>query len=123
MSKRPDCLTCGLCCCAPSGQDAFCDVTEEDVKKLDKKFKLKVWRPSTFDLLASALDGGEAPFGALKTKQVGDFTVCVALAGKVGKKVKCTTYATRPKTCHEAVVPGDHTCRTLRYAYREDLTT
>lgn len=121
--KKLNCLTCGLCCCAPTGQDAFCDVTADDLKKIDKKFRLKVWRPSTFDRLASALSGEEPPYGALKTKQVGDFTVCVALAGEVGKSVSCQTYKTRPATCHEAVIPGDRTCRSLRKAYRGDLTT
>lgn len=123
--KKPNCLTCGLCCCAPAGQDAFCDVTEEDLKKIDKKFRLKVWKPSAFDFAAAAISGDmqSLPFGALKTKRAGSFTVCVALAGKVGKKVECMTYKTRPATCREAVVPGDRTCRSLRKEYREDLTT
>jgi len=121
--KKPNCLTCGLCCCAPAGQKEFCDVSAEDLKKIDKKFRLKVWKPSAFDRMAAALDKEELPFAALKTKNAGNFTVCVALAGEIGKKVKCLTYKTRPDTCRTAVVPGDRTCRALRLAYREDLTT
>lgn len=120
MSK-PNCLTCGLCCCAPAGQDAFCDVTADDLKKIDKKFRLKVWKPSSFDRLAAALSSEELPFGALRTKILGPVTACVALEGDVGKKVKCAIYRTRPETCKTAVVPGDRACRGIRRTNKELL--
>lgn len=118
---KPNCLTCGLCCCAPAGQKEFCDVTEEDVKKLPKKFRLKLWRPSLFDRATARLQNEEYPFAALKTRSLGDFTACVALEGEIGKKVKCVIYKDRPAVCEEAVKPGDKTCRALRKAYKEDL--
>ena len=33
-----DCVKCGLCCTAPHDQDAFCDVTSADSKRLGKRF-------------------------------------------------------------------------------------
>lgn len=118
---KPNCLTCGLCCCAPAGQDAFCDVTKEDAKRLPRKFKLKLWRPSIFDHVIAATEGTTYPHAALKTHELGEFTACVALEGEVGKKVKCAVYRGRPLTCHEAVKPGDKTCRSLQKIYKEDL--
>lgn len=120
MSK-PDCLRCGLCCCAPSGQGEFCDVTEEEAKRLPKKFRLKLWYPSAFDLAMAVMHHESYPHAALKTRQAGDFTACVALEGTVGKKVKCAIYKDRPHVCHDAVVPGDKACRSLRKIYKEDL--
>ena len=45
---KPDCQKCGLCCCAPAGQDSFCDLTKDETKQM-RKLRLKIWRPSVFD--------------------------------------------------------------------------
>lgn len=119
---KPDCQKCGLCCCAPAGQDSFCDLTKDETKRM-RKLRLKIWRPSVFDQMTQAVAGLPAPpFAALRTKQLGKFTVCVALDGVVGEKVACSIYAERPSTCHTAVRPGDSVCRALRSDYRSFLS-
>ncbi len=96
-------------------------MTEEDAKKLPKKYRLKLWHPSPFDHAMAWTHHESYPHAALKTRQLGDFTACVALEGAVGKKVKCAIYAKRPAVCAEAVKPGDKTCRALRKIYKKDL--
>lgn len=124
-----DCLKCGACCVSNFGQDAYCNVTPEDEKRLGKKYvRLNVWHPSTFDRLAHAIDGTRIPHGALvtKTRPVGAgplkgvlLTTCVALEGSVSHRVKCRIYDKRPAVCHTAVVPGDRNCRSLRRQLRD----
>lgn len=94
-------------------------MTEEDARRLPRKFRLKLWHPSVFDIVM--VGHTEYPFAVLKTRQLGDFTACVALEGAVGKKVKCAVYKNRPAVCSEAVKPGDKTCRALRKIYKGDL--
>lgn len=97
-------------------------MTEEDAKKLPRKFRLKLWHPSPFDRAMAMFRGGEYyPHAALRTHQLKDFTACVALEGEIGKKVKCVIYKDRPAVCAEVVKPGDKTCRALRKRYKEDL--
>ena len=113
---RPNCLTCGLCCCASSGQDRFCNVTKEDIKRLPRKYRLKVLHPSIFDIVANAFDGHTVD-SALGTKSSETYTTCVALIGLVGHSVKCDVYDVRPEVCRTAIVPGDRNCRHLRKEY------
>lgn len=119
--NKPDCLRCGLCCCAPAGQDSFCDVAVEDRKRLPRKFKLQLWHPSIFDHVIAATENATYPHAALKTRELDDFTACVALEGIVGREVKCAIYVRRPIVCQEAVKPGGKTCRSLRKICKEDL--
>jgi len=94
-------------------------VTKEDAQKLPRKFRLKLWHPSVFDIVMAG--HMKYPFAALKTRELGEFTVCVALEGEVGKKVKCAIYKSRPDVCATVMKPGDKTCRMLRRQYKEDL--
>lgn len=120
------CLTCGLCCVSPAHQDAFCDVTGEDMDRLGKPFvRLHVVQPEPLELLQRALHGRSSYTGAIKTKprviasgplRGLEARPCVALRGTLGVRVSCSVYAKRPQTCRTAVVPGDRVCRTLRVA-------
>ena len=123
------CVKCGLCCCALTDQNAFCDVTPTDAKRLGKRFvRLHVLHPSVMDQLTSAFDGRPVPWGAIETKwkeqEAGPLkgvsvNACVALKGTVMQQVKCSVYAKRPDTCRTAVIPGDESCRWLRKQCRD----
>jgi Fe-S-cluster containining protein len=116
---------------APYEQDAFCDVTPEDVGRLGKKFvRLNVLLSRPIDVFAAAIDGADYPSAAIKTKwresKVGAlkgfrFNVCVALRGSVMHKVSCSVYEDRPRVCREAVKPGDRTCREIRRTFKTTI--
>jgi Fe-S-cluster containining protein len=116
------CLSCGLCCRSPIAQEAFCDVTERDVRRMGRARRL-VLGFSAFDRLCSMMDGRPLPFGVIATKRVRQtkgphkgktFHVCAALRGNIGHAVRCSIYPNRPETCRTAVIPGDRTCKRLR---------
>ncbi len=121
------CLSCGLCCTAPFGQLAFADVTNEDMKRLGRKFvRLHVAQFTTFDKLAAALDGKQIPDGAIKTthhrlNKSLMYTACSQLKGKLLEKTECAIYEKRPQVCKTAVVPGDRACRRIRTSYKKEL--
>lgn len=125
--KKPDCLTCGVCCVCPRDQEYYCDMTPEDMERLDKKFiKSSVGFMSPFDMLVMAIDGHNIMGGAILTKwrtmRSGPFksyeiNTCKALRGSVMHKVSCSIYENRPEACREAVKPGDKACRDVRRAY------
>jgi Fe-S-cluster containining protein len=127
------CLSCGACCVSLREQDAYCDVTSEDEKRLGKKFvRLNVLYPRPFDVLLAAVDGQRLVYGAIKTKWVeqksGPFKgvstcQCAALKGAIFKNVRCSVYEMRPHVCHVAVKPGDKWCREIRHLLREQLET
>lgn len=127
-----DCVKCGLCCVSLHDQDRFADVTAEDEKRLGKKFvRLHVIHTHPFDMLTSALGGGDRlPQGVIATKwlkqRVGPFKglevcACVALRGSLLEKTSCSIYNKRPKVCHDAVKPGDKTCKQIRAIYKRGL--
>lgn len=128
-SKRPNCLTCGVCCVALHDQPVFCDVEEKDVRRLKPQWVRKnVLFPSRFDALCNAIDGGPLPWGAIKTEwkkqRSGPFKeaeacACVALHGSLMHGVKCSVYSKRPRACREAVKPGDETCLQVRKLFAE----
>ncbi len=105
-------------------QPVYCDITEEDEKRLGKRFvQLHVVQATTFDTLVSAVGGRRAYYGAIKTAWVenksGPFKGvsacrCVALKGSLMHKVRCSVYNKRLATCHKAVKPGDRACREVR---------
>ena len=133
MAKRlpkakPDCQTCGLCCLAGYEQDAFCDVTEADLKKLvatlgERWIKRNVLFASPFDMLCQAIDGRNGVDAAIKTKTLKvrsgalkgcEVCACTALRGVPLKKVSCAIYENRPHACRVAVKPGDRVCKAIR---------
>jgi len=120
----PDCRSCGLCCVAMYDQESFCDVESEDLERLGVRWvRRNVLFSSLLDRMCSRIDGAQWPLGAIMTRsrvvKAGPMKgctvcICVALRGSVGNRVSCRVYDKRPKVCHEAVVPGDRTCRSLR---------
>ena len=128
---KKTCLSCGACCVSLREQDAYCDVTPEDEKRLGKKFvRLNVLHARPIDAFAAMLDGGRSMYGAIKTKWVeqksGPFKgfstcQCAALEGTLFKATRCSVYEKRPQVCHEAVKPGDKWCCALRRMLREQL--
>ncbi len=126
-----DCVKCGLCCVSLYAQDRFADVTPEDEKRLGKRYvRLHVLRTRPFDRLTAAIDGANVPDGALATEwrkqRSGPFKglevcACVALRGSLLEKTACSIYDKRPKVCHDAVKPGDKTCKEIRALYKRGL--
>lgn len=126
------CLTCGVCCLPTQYQDCFCDVSEEDLKRLGKRSRGRFVRPSLFSNLLLMFGGRrcvsaiiktrirEIRSGPLKGKEV---CACTFLSGSPMKQVKCLVYKSRPDTCREAVVPGDKTCRKLRKFWKGIIQT
>jgi Fe-S-cluster containining protein len=125
------CRSCGICCVSLTGNEVYCDVTVEDMKRLSKGFVRKnVVRPWLVDRLAHALDGNRIPDGAIKTvwnsqkagplKDV-EVCACAALRGSVMHRVSCSVYENRPRVCQTAVVPGDKTCRQVRGMFQRFL--
>ena len=124
-----DCVSCGVCCLGPSSQRAFCDVSEEDAKRLPRRFvRLHVLQFSAFDQAAAAIEGRAMPWGAIKQRwqeqpagplKGYELKMCAALEGSILNKVRCSVYESRPTTCREAVVPGDRTCLRLRQDYKQ----
>lgn len=112
--SQPDCQTCGLCCIPVWGkQDVFCDLTEDDVRRLPTK--QHVVYPSPMEALAAAMTFDDTlPFALLKTKRLGNTTPCVYLQGRPGEKVSCQIYEQRPQTCRESMTPGEPACLKLR---------
>ena len=134
MKKKPDCMTCGLCCVATSDQEAFCDLDDADLERLseavgDSWIKRNIMFASTFDMIARRFDGGRHGADmAIKTKSLPiksgplkgcESCACVALKGVPMKKVSCSIYEDRPQACRVAVKPGDRTCLEIRRMYQD----
>ena len=125
------CLKCGACCISPHDQPAFCDVTDKDMERLGKRLvRLHVLQSNQLDRLASILDGGYCPQGAIKTawreQKTGplkgfELCACSALRGSVLSKVSCSVYEKRPEVCRKAVKPGDRVCRIIRRAFKQQV--
>ena len=114
-----DCMKCGLCCCSLQDQDAFCDLTEVDLRKFSRQWiTVNVQLSSLFEMLVQ-----EQPQAAIKVKwsntkrgplKGADVLQCVALRGNVMNNVRCSIYENRPRVCRIAVNPGDRLCRNIR---------
>jgi len=125
-----DCRRCGVCCVSLRAQDAYCDATLEDLKKLDPRWvKENVAFASLMSALGMAVDGGKMVLAAIRTKWAyqlrGPFAdqslcTCAALRGSVLHRVSCRIYERRPETCR-TLLPGDPACRQCRKAFLERL--
>ena len=126
------CRRCGLCCVSPHDQDSFCDVEEADIARLDPKWvrrNVLGFRP--FDVAVAALSRHRLPEAVIATRQAlqrrGPLAgmsacTCVALRGSLLHRTSCSIYDRRPRTCRDAVKPGDPTCRELRKMYADIRT-
>ena len=98
-----DCTRCGACCTNPDenraeGYSAYVDVTDREALWRHQKL---VQRYVTRDADGKAhlkLDAGQR---------------CSALAGKLGKRVRCEIYALRPAPCRR-VEAGSDDCHKAR---------
>lgn len=105
VKDAPDCETCGACCCNPSEnkQEGYSfyvkllpsDRLLQDQKKTDRYVMYENGVPH------------------MKLTETGR---CIALAGKLGKKVRCTIYQERPTTCRR-FESGSERC----HEYRKEL--
>jgi Fe-S-cluster containining protein len=118
LKKQFECLSCGLCCWAPGRQDSFCDVTEEEIKKLGMWGKRNIERFALEELILF----GWKSTGAIRTKWLKatqghykgcNLLVCRALKGNIMHDVKCKIYEKRPHACRVAIQPGDKSCKQL----------
>jgi len=132
----PSCRECGACCIAPAQQGSFCDVTEQDKKRLGKKFvRLHVIGSSFIERFSDMFCGAPHRPDAIDTRwrvmsagplATYEFNTCSMLRGSVMKRVSCRIYDKRPRACRVAVEPGDATCLALREQFLkkiEDLKT
>lgn len=101
---RYDCTLCGACCCNPPGNRAegFVDYIEVD----ERAPLLK--KP---ELVRRLVVVGDDDVRHMRLDPEGR---CLALRGRIGKHVRCTIYADRPRACW-SVEPASDLCR----AYRE----
>ena len=128
-APKPNCTTCGICCVSPVDQPSFCDVDEDDEKRLGAQLvRCHVLYPSMVDAFATMLDHHPAPQGAIKTIWKEEwsgpfkgyqFCRCVFLQGSVMRKVKCRVYDDRPRVCRMAMKPGDKACTELRRSFQK----
>lgn len=98
-----DCTTCGACCVNPDenqreGYSWYVEV--RDTKLLQK--------PDLAKKLVVYDDKGVPHLRLDRSTQR-----CLALSGKLGKRVQCTIYALRPKGCR-LLMPGDERCLIAR---------
>lgn len=130
---KPDCTTCGLCCISLDDNEVYCNLEEEDIDRIPKRYKKYIQPVSVFRQLVAQVNSGlveDYPVTALATKEIiprsgpckgVTLCVCALLQGTPLKKISCAIYKQRPKACHKAVVPGDKTCRWIRKQVQEAL--
>lgn len=95
-----DCQTCGACCCNTNENRAQEYVDYVEVKPRTRLFQ----RPRLLRRLTVLNALGERHM-----KLQGEEQRCIALEGKLGKRVACTIYALRPQSCR-IVKPGSKEC-------------
>lgn len=109
-AESVNCETCGACCRASSFMEfplrPFADMTDTEAQEIEEKHpgSVTLTVPSgwTFD-----------PQRFVMAIKSGEHGRCVALKGKVGKKVSCAIYEDRPSTCRE-FEPGSEHCLEAR---------
>lgn len=130
--RKPVCTKCGVCCLAYNEQDVFCNLLEEDLPKIPKRYCHFVrYENIVFGPVCRELYGANRyPPMALATKTLKPksgplkgFTLCACalLRGVPLEKVWCAIYEHRPHVCHEAVEPGDASCRWWRMQVEDAL--
>lgn len=76
--KKFDCSTCGACCTEHGGIVQLCDGDRIPASLID------------FDLVNGPV---------MKQRECGGRLRCVALRGRIGRRVKCLIYDERPRVC------------------------
>lgn len=98
-----DCQRCGACCQNPAvnraeGYSAYVAIDDP---------KSKLLRDPAMRRRYVTFDADDRPHLRLHDDR------CAALAGAIGREVRCTIYAHRPRPCRR-VQPGDADCMTAR---------
>ncbi len=96
----PDCLTCGACC-----QSLLC----VGVRPSDTVDSELYW-----DITVEGEDGEIIVDRYLRRN--GETLACAALSGRIGERVGCTIYETRPAMCHHFDAGSDR-CHAIRRAF------
>lgn len=92
MPSPPDCLTCGACCASPFLGEGYIQLDAAEQTRLQRR-GLPV-----LELVSDPED--RIVMLGTKINAQGE-RVCVALSGKLGKKVACTVYDERPILCRQ----------------------
>jgi Fe-S-cluster containining protein len=106
MASPPDCLTCGACCASPFAGEGYIQLNEQEEGDLTR-LGLPV-----FELIPDP-DDRVVMLGTKPSSQMG--RVCIALTGKVGKRVACSIYLDRPQLCRQFTA-GSPECHQARRA-------
>ena len=93
-----DCQTCGACCGPSENSPSFVDLLPADLARLT---------PSQRKRLVLLFAGP-----AIRTKHCASGVVCAALVGRIGRRVRCSIYETRPIACR-AFKAGSRICRAV----------
>jgi Fe-S-cluster containining protein len=103
IARDLDCRTCGACCCNPdeNRREGYADYIE--VRPTDRLLR----KPALSRRLV-VLNAQGVPH--LRLDPQGR---CVALRGRVGRRVRCAIYDDRPAACRR-VEPGDARCLQYR---------
>lgn len=104
MANRaaPDCTTCGACCSNPAENRAENFIDYVEVKARDEL----LLRPDLVRRLVVYRDGS----AHLRLDVSGR---CLALRGRIGRRVTCTIYEVRPTACRK-VEAGSERCLAYR---------
>ncbi len=107
--RRYDCQTCGACCCNTERNRSIANWEYIEVKRTERLYRLHREQLKVL--------GFRNERGLWHMRLVGDEQRCAALDGKIGVRVACTIYATRPHGCKN-VQPGDDECMQARHSHR-----
>ena len=95
-----DCQSCGACCCNTNENRA-----EEYLDYVEVKPRTRLFRRQELLRRLTVLN----QLGERHLKLKGAEQRCIALEGKLGKRVSCTIYELRPASCR-LVKPGSKEC-------------
>lgn len=93
MPRTPDCLTCGACCVSPFQGEGYIQLAEGEEEALIRRLGLPV---------VDVIPEDEERLVLLGTRvNAQGHRVCRALDGKVGRRVECAIYESRPLLCRQ----------------------
>ena len=95
-----DCCACGCCCLAGDKDFVYVLVPGEEDEPIIREGREDLLEYDGFDIW-------------LKTKQLGDYTSCMALEGELGEDCHCSIYEARPSVCRK-FEPGLAACLLAR---------
>ena len=92
MDEPPNCVDCGACCVSPFLGEGYIQLAEEEVARV-RFLGLPV---------IDMLEDEEERIVLLGTRINREgHRVCRALGGKIGRRVECSIYESRPSLCRQ----------------------